>query len=46
MSDTDRTVAAVTGAELYDPTPMNFGAPGARRWSVEFSASGITARAV
>jgi hypothetical protein len=28
MSDTGRGVAAVTGAELHDPTTMNFGAPG------------------
>jgi hypothetical protein len=28
MSDTCRSVAAVTGPELHDRTPMNFGAPG------------------
>jgi hypothetical protein len=28
VSDLGRTVAAVSGGELYDPTPINYGAPG------------------
>jgi hypothetical protein len=28
MSDPGRTVAAVTGAELHEPTPINYGVPG------------------